>query len=285
VPRVPAPVLAVGAIFSLQFGSAFARTHFDEVGPTGAATLRLVFAAVILLVVVRPRVRAWTRRQWFAAVVLGLALAGMNSLIYLAVARIPLGVAVTLEFTGPLVLALVQTRRLRDAAWAIVAFAGVILLGLGTTSGVAIGGVLLAFGAAAFWAAYILASSRVGRVIEGIDGLVVAIVVAAIVVAPFGAVPAAKAIVLDPALIWVFLIVAVLTSALPYALELVALRSLPTRVFGVLSSLGPAVAALAGLIVIGQRLDLREVVALVLVTIASVGVTVARGRSVEASEA
>ncbi|BDZ51063.1 hypothetical protein GCM10025867_33040 [Frondihabitans sucicola] len=252
-------------------------------GPTGAATLRLVFAAVILLVVVRPKVRRWSRRQWLAAVVLGLALAGMNSLIYLAVARIPLGVAVTLEFTGPLVLALVQTRRLRDALWALVAFAGVILLGSGTTSGVAISGVLLAFGAAAFWAAYIVASSRVGRVIEGIDGLVVAIVVAAVVVAPFGSAPAARAIGRDPSLIWVFLIVAVATSALPYALELTALRTLPTRVFGVLSSLGPAVAALAGLIVIRQRLDLREVIALVLVTVASVGVTVARGRAAEAT--
>ncbi|GAA4265079.1 EamA family transporter [Frondihabitans peucedani] len=278
MPRVPAPLLAVAAIFSVQFGSAFARTHFDEIGPTGAATLRLVFAAVILVAVVRPRVGNWTRRQWLAAGVLGLALAGMNSLIYLAVARIPLGVAVTLEFTGPLVLALVQTRRLRDLLWALVAFAGVILLGLGSTTGVAVGGVLLAFGAAAFWAGYILASSRVGRETPGIDGLVVAIVVAAVVVTPFGAADAVSSIRADPWLIGVFAIVAVLTSALPYALELIALRSLPTRVFGVLSSLGPAVAALAGLVVIGQLLDLREVIALVLVTAASVGVTISRSR-------
>lgn len=281
MPRLPAPALAVGAIVSLQFGSAFARTHFDSVGPVGAATLRLVFAAVILLVVVRPRLRAWTSRQWRAAVILGLALAGMNSLIYLAVDRIPLGVAVTLEFTGPLVLALVQTRRFRDALWALVAFAGVILLGLGTTSGLAIGGVLLAFGAAAFWAAYIVASSRVGREIEGIDGLVVAIVVAAVVVAPFGAARAVGAIRVDPSLVVVFVIVAILTSALPYALELIALRRIETRVFGVLSSLGPAVAALAGLLVIGQRLDVREVLAIVLVTIASIGITAQRGRRVE----
>jgi inner membrane transporter RhtA len=271
-------VLAVGAIFSLQFGSAFARTHFHEVGPTGAATLRLVFAAVILLVVVRPRVASWGRRQWLAAVSLGLALAGMNSLIYLAVARIPLGVAVTLEFTGPLVLALVQTRRLRDAVWAVVAFAGVILLGIGTTSGIAVGGVLLAFGAAAFWAAYIVTSSRVGRAVPGIDGLVVAIVVAAVVVTPFGIVPAVGAISHDLSILWIFAVVAVLTSALPYALELIALRSLPTRVFGVLSSLGPAVAALAGLLVIGQQLGGREIVAIVLVTLASIGVTVSTSR-------
>jgi inner membrane transporter RhtA len=276
VPRVPAPLLAAGAIVSLQFGSAFARTRFDEVGPTGAATLRLVFAAVILIVVVRPRVRRWTRHQWLSALLLGLALAGMNSLIYLAIARIPLGVAVTLEFTGPLVLALVQTRRWRDAFWAIVAFGGVVLLGLGSTGVVAFGGVLLAFGAAAFWAAYILASSRVGKAIEGIDGLVVAIVVAAIVVSPFGAGHALRAIDADPGLLVVFVVVAVLTSALPYALEMVALRRLPTRIFGVFSSLGPAVAAIAGFVVIGQALSIRELVALALVTVASVAITLHR---------
>lgn len=287
VPRVPAPLLAVAAIVSLQFGSAWARTHFDAVGPTGAATLRLVFAAVILLAVVRPRVRTWHRAQWLAAVVLGLALAGMNTLIYLAIDRIPLGVAVTLEFTGPLVLALVQTRRVRDALWAALAFAGVVLLGVGSTGGVALAGVLLAFGAAMFWAAYILANSRAGKAIEGIDGLAVAVSVAAIVVAPFGARPAVSALVADPSLLLVFVAVAVLTSALPYALEMIALRGMSTRVFGVLSSLGPGVAALAGFVVIHQALDLREVVALALVTIASVGVTLGgarRGRDDEIAQ-
>lgn len=278
VLRIPAPLLAVAAIFSVQFGSAWARTHFDAVGPTGAATLRLVFAAVILLAVVRPKVRSWKRQQWLAAVVLGLALAGMNSLIYLALARIPLGVAVTLEFTGPLVLALVQTRRIRDALWAALAFAGVVLLGVGSTGQVALAGVLLAFGAAAFWATYIIANSRAGRAIEGIDGLAVAATVAAVVVAPFGAGQAADAIVGEPSLVLVFVVVAVLTSALPYALEMVALRRLSTRVFGVLSSLGPGVAALAGFLVVGQALDVREIVALALVTAASVGVTLGSGR-------
>lgn len=273
MPRVPAPLLAVTAIFSVQFGSAVARTHFDEVGPTGAAALRLGFAAVILLIVVRPRVRHWSRTQWLAAIVLGIALAGMNSLIYLALDRIPLGVAVTLEFTGPLVLALVQTRRIRDAAWALIAFCGVLLLGLGSSGSVALGGVVLAFGAAAFWALYIVANSRAGKAIAGIDGLVVAVVVAAVVVIPFGAGRAATAIASDPRLVPIFIGVAVLTSALPYALEMIALRALPTRVFGVLSSLGPAVAALAGFAVIGQALTPREIVAIALVTIASVGVT------------
>ncbi|WP_239451805.1 DMT family transporter [Frondihabitans sp. PAMC 28766] len=170
MPRVPAPLLTVAAIFSVQFGSAIARLHFDEVGPTGAATLRLVFAAVILVIAVRPKVRHWTRQQWLAAVVLGFALAGMNSLIYLAVNLIPLGGAVTLEFMGPLVVALAQTRRWRDALWAVVALAGVLLLGFGSSGSIALGGVVLAFGAAAFWAGYILASSTAGRLIEGSTG-------------------------------------------------------------------------------------------------------------------
>ncbi|GAA4665712.1 EamA family transporter [Frondihabitans cladoniiphilus] len=282
--RIPAPILAVAAIVSLQFGSAFARTRFDEVGPTGAATLRLVFGALILVAVVRPRVHRWSRRQWFAAILLGLALAGMNSLIYLAVARIPLGVAVTLEFTGPLVLALVQTRRWRDAAWAVLAFVGVVLLGSASSGSIAIGGVVLAFAAGLFWAGYILASSRVGKVIEGIDGLVVAVCVAAVVVAPFGAGHAVSAIHADPSLVLVFLLVAVLTSALPYGLEMIALRRLPTRVFGVLSSLGPAVAAIAGLVVLQQGLHLREVVALVLVSVASLAITLGRKSVPRATE-
>ncbi len=276
VPRVPAPTLAVGAIVSVQFGSAFARTHFDEVGPVGAATLRLVFAALILLAVVRPRAWRWSRGQWLSTVLLGIALAGMNSLIYLALDRIPIGVAVTLEFTGPLVLALVQTRRWRDALWALVAFSGVVLLGVGSSGAVVLAGVVLALGAGLFWAGYILASSRVGQQIGGIDGLAVAIVIAAVLVAPFGGGRAAAALVSTPSLVIVFLIVAVLTSALPYALELVALRTLPTRVFGVLSSLGPAVAAVAGLIVLGQTLALREIAALLLVSVASVAVTLGR---------
>ncbi|WP_253905856.1 EamA family transporter [Arthrobacter sp. H5] len=271
--HIPAPVLMLAAVLSVQFGAALARTQFDAVGPTGAVLLRLLFGALILLVVVRPKVRNWTRGQWAAAAVLGVALAGMNSLIYLAIGIIPIGVAVTLEFTGPLLLALVQTRRLSHAVWALLAFAGVVLLGFDGGSGLPLAGILFALGAGAFWAVYILASARVGKLVPGVDGLAVSMAIGAAIVLPFGAPAAITGALATPVVIPVFLGVALLSSALPYALEMLALRRLSTRVFGVLSALGPAMAALAGLLVLAQALGLREIIALALVTAASIGVT------------
>ena len=282
--RVPATVLVLCAIVSVQFGAGVARTQFEAVGPFGATFLRLVFAAIILGVLVRPRVAAWSARAWLAAVVLGVALAGMNTMIYLAFESVPLGVAVTVEFLGPLALALAQTRRLVDAGWAMLALAGVVVLGIpdgGDGGSLAVAGLLFAGLAGIFWALYILASARVGRSIPGIGGLAVALAIAAVLSAPLGA-PAAVAAAGDPGVILVFVAVAVLSSVLPYACEMEALRRLPTRVFGVLSSLGPAAAAVAGLVVLGQALGWREIVALTLVTIASAGVTVARNRSISA---
>jgi inner membrane transporter RhtA len=271
--RVPAPLLAVAAIVSVQFGAALARTHFDALGPQGAAALRLAFGALVLLLVFRPRVRGWSGRTWLGVGLLGAALAGMNLLIYLAIDVVPLGVAVTLEFLGPLVVALVQTRRFVDAAWAVLALTGVVVLGLDSSGATPLVGIALALGAGAFWAGYIVANASLGRGDDSLGGLAVAMTVAAVVVVPLGAGDAASAVAADPRLLLVFLVVAVLTSALPYSLEMVALRRLPTRVFGVLSSLGPAVAALAGLAVLGQALGARELVALALVTAASIGVT------------
>lgn len=278
--RVPSPLLAVAAIVSVQFGAALARTHFEALGPTGAAALRLALGALILVVVFRPRVRRWSRRTWLGVVLLGLALAGMNSLIYLAIDVVPLGVAVTLEFLGPLVVALVQTRRWLDAGWAVLALGGVVVLGSDSSGAIPALGVVLALGAGAFWAGYIVANANLGRRADSLSGLAVSMLVAAVVVVPFGAADATAAVMADPRLLGVFLVVAVATSAVPYALEMVALRRLPTRVFGVLSSLGPAMAALAGLVVLGQGLGARELIALSLVTAASVGVTVTARRRV-----
>ena len=184
---VPAPVLMVTAILSVQFGAALAQTQFEVVGPTGATLLRLIFGALILLVAVRPKVSGWKREQWAAATVLGVALAGMNTLIYLAIGEIPIGVAVTLEFTGPLLLALVQTQRLTDAVWALLAFAGVVLLGLDGGSALSLAGILLALGAGAFWAVYILASARVGQLVPGVEGLAVSMAIGAVIALPLGA--------------------------------------------------------------------------------------------------
>ncbi|HWR85691.1 MAG TPA: EamA family transporter [Rhodoglobus sp.] len=277
--RVPPPVLAVAAIVSVQFSNAFARTYFESTGPLGAATLRLIFATALLLLIVRPRVRGWDRRTWLTVVALGLGLGGMNSFIYLAIDAIPIGVAVTVEFLGPLAVALVQVRRWADAAWALLALAGVVLLGFDESAALSWVGLLLAAAAGAFWAAYIVTSSRLGATQNGLHPLAVAMVVAMLVVTPFGAADAAAAVVAQPWLVVLFLLVAAGTSAIPYALEYVALRRMPTRVFGILSSLGPAMAALAGLVVLRQQLGWTQLLALVLVTVASVGVTLTARRT------
>lgn len=277
--RVPAPLLAIAAMLSVQVGAAVAKTRFDEVGSVGAATLRLVIGAVVLALVVRPRVGHWNRAQWVGAVGLGLALGGMNVFIYVAFASIPIGVAVTIEFLGPLALSLVHTRRWRDAVWAVLALAGVVLLGVGPAAVTAVTGVVAAVLAAACWAGYIVMNRRVGAAIPGVDGLAVSMVVAMLVSLPFGLRSAVDGVVRDPGLLVVFGIVAVLSSVLPYALEMLALRRMPTRVFGVLQSMGPAIAALAGLVVLHERLALQEVVALACVTAASVGVTLSARRT------
>ncbi|WP_213816281.1 DMT family transporter [Glaciihabitans sp. dw_435] len=277
VARVPPTVLVLLAILSSQFGAGLARTQFDAVGSLGATFLRLLFAAIILLAVLRPRMRTWTRRAWLSALLLGVALAGMNTMIYLAFETVPLGVAVTIEFLGPLVLALTQTRRFTDALWAVLALVGVVLLGFDLHGSIGFIGLVFAAGAGTFWAGYILASANVGRNIPGIDGLAVAMAIGAVLAAPLGW-HGAVAAVQQPLVLVAFVGVAALSSALPYALELTALRRIPTRIFGVLSSLGPAVAAIAGFVVLRQALGLQQITALLLVTIASIGITLAGGR-------
>jgi inner membrane transporter RhtA len=271
--RGPAPLaLAITAIFSVQFGNALAGTTFAEVGALGAASLRLLFGAAILMLVLRPSVRGWSRRVWAGVIALGVGLAGMNSLIYLSIERIPLGVAVAVELIGPLAVAIAGTRRWRDLGWVGLAALGIALLGLEGERGVAVSGILLAAGAAVFWALYIVASSRLGATgVRGVDGLAVAMVVAAVLVVPFGASAATASVVANPQIVAVFVGIAVMTSAVPYALEFIALKSMPTRVFGILASLGPAVAALAGFVVLGQVLTLQQIVAIAVVIAASAG--------------
>jgi inner membrane transporter RhtA len=276
--RLPAPVLVVTAIASVQTGSAVARTVFDEAGALGITVMRLAFAAGLLVAVLRPRPWRWSRPAALTVAAFGLALAGMNISFYLALRTVPLGVAVTVEFLGPLTLALVQTRRLRDLVWVVSAGAGVALLGLRGGDDVPLAGLALALLAGGFWATYIVASARVGRLLPGTEGLAVALVLATFVALPFGAAGVAR--VLDqPAVLAVGALVALLSSVVPYGLELAALRRIPTRVFGVLMSLEPAAAALAGLVVLGQSLDSRELAALVLVSLASIGVTVGAGKT------
>lgn len=275
--RVPASFLVLVAIASVQTGSALARTVFDDLGAAGVTLLRLALSSLLLLVVLRPRLRAWTRESWRSAVVLGGAMAGMNLVFYLSLRTVPLGIAVTVEFVGPLLLALAQTRRLVDLLWALLAAGGVVLLGVDTSSGIPLSGLGLALLAGLFWAGYILASARVGKAVPGVDGLAVALGVATLLVLPFG-LRGASAVLDRPWLLVPALGVAMLSSVISYGCELTALRRIPTRVFGILMSLEPAGAALAGLVFLHQALGWREVVALVLVSLASAGVTLGRRR-------
>ncbi|WP_347404281.1 EamA family transporter [Micromonospora sp. WMMD1120] len=262
--------LVLGGALSVQFGSAVAALIFPRTGVAGAVTLRLTISAVLLLVVCRPRLRGHDRSAWLAAGGFGLALAGMNSLFYQAIERIPLGPAVTLEVLGPLALSVFSARRPASWGWAGLALAGVALLGQGGFDRLNLVGVLFAFGAGSMWAAYIVLSARVGSRFPGADGLALALTVAALVTLPLGVLDAGAAL-LDPQVLALGAALAVLASGLPYTLELLALRRMPTATFAVLMSLGPAVATLAGWLVLRQELTVVECVAIVLVIAASIG--------------
>lgn len=268
--RVVAVGLVLGAAVSTQFGSAVAALLFPRVGAAGAVTLRLTCAAVILLVVFRPRLSGRTRADWGAVAALGLALAVMNTAFYHAIARLPIGVAVTFEVLGPLTLFVVTGRRRSSLLWALLALAGVAVLGGGDFSDLDPVGVLLALVAAAAWATYILTSAEVGRRFARADGLSLAMVVAALLTLPLG-VAAAGGELLVPTVLGVGALVAVLSSALPYSLEMAALRRIPAGVFAVMMSLSPAIATLAGFVVLGQRLTVAELAGIALVVVATAG--------------
>ena len=270
---VPAPLLVLASISSVQVGSAVARTLFADLGAAGVTLLRLAISALILAVVTRPRLRGWSGSAWRAATLLGVVMAGMNLIFYLSLRTVPLGTAVTVEFLGPLMLALAQTRRLIDMLWALLAGAGVALLGLHPGAAAPLGGLLLAFIAGLCWAGYIVFSARLGGLVPGTGGLAVSLAVAALLVLPFG-VRGAGAVLHRPVLLVGAAAVALLSSVISYGLEITALRRIPTRAFGILMSLEPAAAAVAGLLVLGQRLPMVGVAALVLVTLASAGVTI-----------
>jgi inner membrane transporter RhtA len=261
----------VTAVASLQFGAGFAATLFDDLGPAGAAFLRLLVAAVVLLALWRPRVRGRPAGDLRLAVLFGLTLGAMNVAIYESFARIPLGIAVTIEFAGPLGVAVALSRRRLDVLWVALAAVGILLLADGGgRAGLDALGVLFALCAGAAWAAYILLSQRTGEVWPGGSGLAVAMAAGALLAAPLGIAQAGSAL-LRPELLAAGAAVALASSVVPYSLELEALRRLPARVFGVLMSLEPAVAALAGLVVLGQGLSLRDWLAIALVVVASAG--------------
>jgi inner membrane transporter RhtA len=268
--RATAIALVLGSIVSVQSGAAAATTLFGRVGPTGAVLLRTLFAAIALAALWRPSVRGHSRHELRLVAGLGLALAGMNLSFYAGLDRIPLGIAVTFEFVGPLGVAIARSHRPADLVWVALAAGGIALLSPGVGGSLDALGVAFALLAGAFWAAYILLAAGVGRAFQRGDGLALAMALSALVLIPSGIASGGMDLV-DPAVLGVGIAVALLSSAIPYSFELEALRRLPEGTFGVLMSLEPAIAALSGLVFLGQSLAGRELAAIALVVIASAG--------------
>lgn len=279
--RVSPVWLVLGGIVSVQVGAAIAKGLFDQIGPTSMVFLRLLTSSLVLLLLARPRVRGRTRGDWLVALGFGLSLAVMNWAIYQSFARIPLGLAVTIEFIGPLLVAVSGSRRPRDLLWVILAGLGVAALGAEPGS-VTLPGVLFALLAGAAWAAYILLSAQTGRRWEGLDGLAVASAVAVLVLTPYAITEGGRGL-LDLRILAIGAAVGLLSSVIPYSLELTALRTLAPSVFGILMSLEPAAAALAGIVLLQEYLSVLQWLAVACVVAASIGATRSGRREVPAT--
>ncbi|MFC9911531.1 DMT family transporter [Streptomyces sp. NPDC127197] len=265
----PVGLVLAGGI-SVQFGGALAVTLMPRAGALGVVALRLLVAAVVLLLVCRPRLRGHSRTDWGTVIVFGITMAAMNGLFYQSVARIPLGPAVTLEVLGPLALSVLASRRALNLVWAGLALAGVVLLSGGGFGDLDPVGAAFALGAGAMWAAYIVFSARTGRRFPQADGLALAMAVGALLFLPLGIAESGAKLV-DPVTLGLGASVALLSSVLPYTLELLALRRLPAPTFAIMMSLEPALAATAGFLVLDQALTAMEAAAVALVIAASMG--------------
>lgn len=280
----PPTSLVLLAIISMQIGSATAKGLFESVGPAGAVFLRVGVAAVLCTAIWRLPARGLPRSDYAVAALFGLVLAGMNLCFYSALDRIPLGVAVTLEFTGPLAVAIFGSRRALDFLWGLLAAGGILLLSPFAAFGGASGadldpvGVGFALLAGCFWAAYILLGGLVGRSLGAGTGLAFSTCIAAAALAPVG-IAGGGMDLLRPEVLLIGVAIALLSTAIPYSLELEALKNIPARVFGVLMSLEPAVAALIGFVVLAEEPGLRSLAAIALVTAAAAGSSLFRESS------
>jgi len=277
--RVSPIWLVLLGIASVQLGAGIAKNLFDEVEPATIVWLRLVTSALVLALVARPALRGRSRADWMVVLGFGATLGLMNWAIYQSFARIPLGIAVTIEFIGPLTLAVLGSRRARDLAWVVLAGLGVALLGLERTD-LNVAGVLFALLAGAGWAAYILLSAQTGQRWQGLDGLAMASVVATMLLTPLVVGSGGEGIG-ELRILALGAAVGLLSSVVPYSVEMAALRTLPPSVFSILMSLEPAAAALAGIVVVGEFLSGVQWLAMACVVVASIGATRSRPTIVE----
>lgn len=271
-PSIPPTGLLLIAVITTQVGSAFAKALFPQVGPAGMVFLRVALAAIALLFLWRPRWTPETKRHFPLLFGFGFALVSMNFSFYLAIERLPIGIAVAIEFLGPLGLAAFKSRHWLDGLWVGLAAIGIILLTPWGGFDIDILGILFALLAASAWAAYIILSAKTGQALSGGQGLAWAMVIGAVLLLPIGVAGAGMSL-LNPAIIGMGLGVALLSSVIPYSCELEALRSLPVYAVGILLSLEPVTAAVSGWLVLGEVLSLRAMVAIMLVAIAAAGVS------------
>ena len=279
LPPVPAVLLA---IISVQGGAAIAKGLFPVVGAAGTASLRIGLSALMLLVAVRPRLGQLRAAQWRAVVPYGVALGLMNFLFYCALARVPLGLGVTLEFVGPLLVAMAGSRRWLDVLWAVLAGAGIALIAPWGGHGIDPVGMLLALAAGGCWAIYIVLGGRVAEVLPGNTAVAIGMLFATAAVLPFG-LAGGQLATLTPQLLGLGAALALLSSALPFTLEMQALKRLPTRTFSILMSVEPAAAALCGWLFLGEHLSAAQWLAVLLVMAASAGATLTARRALAAT--
>lgn len=267
---IPATLLA---IICVQGGASIAKQLFPAIGAIGTVTLRIVLSAILLMLINRPKFLQFTRQKWLYCAIYGVGLSAMNLIFYMAIQRIPLGLAVTVEFAGPLFLALALSRKVLDVIWALLACAGILLIVPWKSDHIDLVGLGLAFLAGLFWALYIVMGGKVSKIMDGKDAVTTGMLFASLVIIPF-AVWDGAVFSLTPAIFVKGLGVAILSSALPFSLEMMALKKIPAKTFSILMSLEPAFAALSGLIFLAEELSFLQWISILCVIGASIGTTV-----------
>lgn len=264
---------ALSAMLCVQGGASIAKSLFPVLGPTGTTTLRIGLSAILLNIIIRPKISTFTKKEWKYAFFYGGSIALMNLIFYMAIQRIPLGLGVTIEFIGPLFLALYFSKKPLDILWALFACVGILLIVPWNSSNVDIVGLGLAFLAGTFWACYIVMGSKVSREMDTKNALAVGMFFATMIIIPV-VVYTGELKNLTTSTFFLGLAVAVLSSALPFSLDLVALRKLPAKTFSILTSLQPAFAALSGLIFLHEQLSMLQWISIFCVITASLGTTI-----------